>query len=128
MQVDMIEHASIIESDLIEQFIDYIDELIFTSEDEDDTEESRECALAILADYDMSAVQELREMIVHTGSGATFISEVYFDQYVTDELHGFDVNMTEFVREYFDYDRYCDEARSEYTSFEYDGTTYYTSA
>jgi len=126
--VDMIEHASTITSSDIEQFIDYIDELIFTSEDEDDTEESRECALAILADYDKSKIDELRPMVIYTGSGATFISDDYIDQYLKDELNQASEDMTEFVREYFDYDRYCDEARSEYTSFEYDGTTYYTSA
>ena len=126
--VDMIEHASIITSSDIEELVDYYDELMDTVDDPDSTGEDKECALGILDDYDASKIEELRVMVIYTGSGATFISDDYIDEYLKDELDQTSEDMTEFVRRYFDYGQYSDDARSDYTSFVYDGKTYYTIA
>jgi hypothetical protein len=126
--VDMIEHASTISSSEIEELVDYYDEIMETFDDRDSTGEAKERARIILDDYDASKIEELRAMVIYTGRGATFISDDYIDQYLKDELHDASEDMTEFVRKYFDYGQYSDDARSDYTSFEYDGKTYYTIA
>ena len=122
--IDDIDHANIISREDLGRFLDYYDSLLCFAENENASQEDIEEAQDLLSDYDPDSIRELRAMYEGTEYG-DFISEDYWDEYARDffdEAYG----IPEGAREYVDYKRFADDLTMDYTSWEYDGTTYYS--
>ena len=120
-----VEHESIIDRRTIESFLRYYDGLVASAADEDYTEEDREGFRDLIDEYDNAHVLQLRQM-VSDSRGDEFISEYHVADYsreYADEVFDLDGNG---ASAYFDYDDFQSDLLMGFSSFEYDGVTYYS--
>ena len=120
-----IDHASILDRRDIESFLDYYDGLVADAANDDYTDIERIEFQYPLDEYDKVHVLQLRAMVSDSRDDS-FINEGYMAEYAreyADEVFGLDGTG---ASEYFDYEKYADNFIVDYTSWEYDGVTYYS--
>jgi len=123
--IDEITHANVLYRRDIEEFLDYVDGLKRDSEDEDYSDEERASFKELLDDHDQTQIEQLRAM-VNDSYADDFINEGYWDTYAAEladdvYLQG----VPEIIRDYFDYEKWASDLTADYTSYDFDGVTYY---
>jgi hypothetical protein len=120
-----VNHESIIDRRTIESFLRYYDGLAEDAVDEYYTDEDREGFRDLLSEYDEAHVLQLRQM-VSDSRGDEFISEHHMADYAREyadeafDLDGYGASA------YFDYEKFSSDFEMDFSSFEYDGVTYYS--
>lgn len=125
MYGDDVEHADILPKSAISDFLQHVDYLADITGDPDLSEEARQEAGDMLDMYDSERIAELRVMAA-AEDDAGFVSESYWQTYATERAR--DIYGEIVDTEYFNDEKYADDLTAEFTTYTYDGVTYYASA